>query len=850
VPGVALPLSGVRVLDLAAGDADGVGRLFADLGADVLKIEPPAGGSARKARPAVAGISVDFALHNANKRSAVLDPGEAADRRTFIDLVSGADIVVDSGTGGRAAAFGASCAQLARWYPHLVALSVSDFGATGPYASWRATDPVLYAMSTALSRSGPPTGMPVLPPDGIASATAVVQAAWAALAAYYHRLRCGRGDYIDFSRFESVLQALDPPFGSMGQAASGQRVSDAWRGRPTNQDVYPIFACRDGHVRICVLSARQWHGMRAWLGEPEEFTDPKYEMLGARFSASREIGASIARLFADQTRAELVAAGQSYGVPIAAVLTPSEALSSEHFRAVGAMTRTELAPGVHVSAPAGAFVVDGSRAGLRSPAPPPGAHQPAWLPGPRPAPGADRLGRRPFDGIRILDLGIIVAGGELGRLFADLGAEVIKVENPAYPDGLRQTRGGQPMSETFAWTHRNEYGLGLDLRRPGGADVFRRLVAGADAVFANFKPGTLGALGFSYDVLRSINPRIVLAESSAFGDRGPWSVRMGYGPLVRAGTGITRLWTSASSRDEPLGRRANGSDEPLGRRANGSDEPLGRRANGSDEPLGRRANGSDEPLGRRANGSDEPLGRRANGSAFLDAVTIFPDHVVARVTAIAALAALIRRERTGTGGQVHISQAEVAVNQLDSRYVTDAARQAGLPVDDENTHHRVYPCAGDDEWCVISLRDDDDRRVLAAAMGRPALSREELDAEIAAWTRGLDKATLTATLQRAGIAAGPMNRPVDVLDDAQVRHRRLYTDMVHPLFDLALPSETGPAPYLNIPRSELRPAPMAGEHTRDVCQKLLGLDTGEIDRLIADGALFVPSPPTAARRSP
>ena len=138
---------------------------------------------------------------------------------------------------------------------------------------------------------------------------------------------------------------------------------------------------------------------------------------------------------------------------------------------------------------------------------------------------------------------MIVAGGELGRLFADLGAEVIKIESATYPDGLRQTPPGQAMSRSWALTHRNEYGLGLDLRSHEGADIFSRLVAGADAVFANFKPGTLASLGFSYEKLRELNPRIVLAESSAFGATGPWSARMGYGPLVRATTGVTRLWT-------------------------------------------------------------------------------------------------------------------------------------------------------------------------------------------------------------------------------------------------------------------------------------------------------------------
>ena len=79
-----------------------------------------------------------------------------------------------------------------------------------------------------------------------------MQATWATLAAYYHRLRCGRGDYIDFSRFEAVVQALDPPFGTMGHGALAQGFN-TWRGRPRNQDVYPIFACKDGYVRTCVM---------------------------------------------------------------------------------------------------------------------------------------------------------------------------------------------------------------------------------------------------------------------------------------------------------------------------------------------------------------------------------------------------------------------------------------------------------------------------------------------------------------------------------------------------------------------------------------------------------------------
>jgi crotonobetainyl-CoA:carnitine CoA-transferase CaiB-like acyl-CoA transferase len=374
-------LASLRVLDLSGDDGDAVTRLLADLGADVLKVEPPGGSPARTRAPALCGVSLRFALHNANKRSTTLDPADADDRARLMELAAGADIVVDSGIPGQAASYGISCAELADRNRHLVALSITDFGATGPRSSWRATDPVFYALSGALSRSGPTTGTPVLPPDGIASATAAVQAAWAALVAYYNRLRCGTGDYIDFSRFDAVVMALDPVFGAHGQASAGIPGSNRWRGRPRNQDAYPIYPCKDGYVRICVMSARQWRGLRRWMGEPEEFQDPKYDVIAARFAAWPQIGGLIEELFAGQTMEELVSAGQAHGVPIAAVLSGAQILVSEHFQAVGAIADVELVPGVHTHVPAGYFTVDGRRTGLRAPALAAGSDEARWLAG-------------------------------------------------------------------------------------------------------------------------------------------------------------------------------------------------------------------------------------------------------------------------------------------------------------------------------------------------------------------------------------------------------------------------------------------------------------------------------------
>ena len=757
-------LAGLRVLDFSDGEADTVTRLLADLGADVLKIEPPGGTPTRGQLPTLSGVSIPFALHNANKRTVVLDPACETDRRAVIGLAGTADVVVETGL---LAGYGTSCADLADRFSHLVTMLVTDFGSTGPYASWHATDPVLYAMCTALSRSGPSAGTPVLPPDGIASATAAVQATWVLLAAYFNRLRCGVGDYIDFSRFDAVVMALDPPFGTQGQAATARNGGERWRGRPRNQDLYPIFRCSDGFVRICVMAPRQWHGLRAWLGEPEQFQDPRFDTLAARARAFDELGALIGEMFADRTRDELVAEGQRYGVPIAAVLTPSEALHSDHLGAVGALTDAELAPGVTARVPVGYWTVDGGRAGFRTAAPPVGADEPIWRTERYDPAPVGPVGALPLEGIRVVDLGIIVAGGELSRLFGDLGAEVVKVESAAYPDGLRQKRENQAIGDSFARAHRNHLGFGVDLRNPAGAQVFAALVTSADALFANFKPGTLPALGFSHQRLFELNPCLVIAESSAYGDRGPWSTRMGYGPLVRAATGVTSLWVS---------------EQP------------------------------------------NPAARHP----FYDATTIFPDHVVGRISAIGALAGLIRRRRSGAGARIHVSQAEAGINQLDTRFVMLAAGD-DAPVCHDDAAHLVLRCAGDDEWCVVSLLSAADRRAAAEVTG---------GAELTDWAGRHSPQEVAERLQAAGVAAGPMNRPDDVYDHPQLRWRKVLADMTHPLLEVPLPAETGPAPFRNIPASPQRPAPLPGADTRQVCLDALGMTAGQVEDLIATGVLF------------
>ena len=790
----AMPLAGMRVLDLTEGEAESCGRYLADLGARVIRVEPPGGSTGRR-------DPVAFALRNANKNSVVLDLDAADGRARLRHLAGLSDILLESFSHGAADAYGLAPDELLQAHPGLIIVSITAFGRTGPYRDFVATEPVLAAVGGVLSRSGLPGAGPLLPPAGLVGQTVAVHAAWAALVAYVKRLRTGAGEHVDVSAMEAVAHGFDPGFGTQGSAAAGRPESFP-RGRPDAANYYPVFPCADGHVRLCLLAKRQWHAMFSWLGEPADFADPRYDAIPARFEASDRLNPLIAELFAGTTRADLVAEGTKRGIPIAAVLTPAEVLAAGHFHEVGTLVDAEIADGLRARVPSGYVSVNGTRAGLRQRAPRTGEHA-GVLFEPRdeqPVLGLLGLagpGDRPLSGLRVLDLGVIVFGAELGRLFADQGADVIKVENTGFPDGLRQTRKGGGMNASFAWGHRNKRGLGLDLRSEDGARLFRELVRGADVVAANFKPGTLESLGLSYAELARINPRIIVSDSSAFGSRGQWSGSMGYGPLVRASCGVSALWR-------------------------------------------------------------DPQADEADPAAFCDGSTVYPDHIAGHVAAVAVLAAVIGRARSGRGAAVQTAQADVAVMHLGPVLAAESllpgsAPPAGGPVP-AHVPAGVFKCAGDDEWCVVDVRSDADWARLADVLGQPELAggdlataegrlcrRGEAEDLVARWTARHSPRQVMSALQAAGVPAGAMLRLPDLLTDPHLLARQSFRTMSHALLSRPVPANARIARFSSIADPPSRPAPVQGEHTRDICGTILGLAGAEIDRLASAGVLQPPA---------
>lgn len=787
----ALPLAGVRVLDLTNGKGELGTRLFADLGADVIRVETAGTDRSRSTGLVIDGVSLYHQVFNANKRSVELDLSVAEDRAEFLGrLVPSADICFTSLAPARQAEFGIEPAILLKHNPALVAVSFTDYGLTGPYRDWAGTEWTHLALGGILSRSGDPDREPLMPPLDMALQTASIQAVWSGLLAYWNRLETGVGDTVDVSVFESVVQGFDPGWGMAGSATGGVPASEGPRGRIDDGHKYPFFACADGAVRLTLLSPRQWRGMFAWLGSPERFADERWNSLAVRFKESHVLYPVIGEMLRSKTREQIVREAQDYGVAAASVLTPQEVARNEHFAARSVFTRQPLVGDRSVTVVDGLVEIDGSRAGYRVPAPEIGQDTDevlAALEARAPSPAPAVTGRRaPFEGLRVLDLGVIVAGGEAGRLFADLGAEVLKVENLMSPDGSRQSAVGSVMSPVFAWGNRNKLGFGLDLKDPRGHDLFLRLVACSDVVLTNFKPGTLDKLGIAYEQLKEVNPGIVVVESSAYGHTGPWAASPGYGPLVRSATGVTGLWRYPE---------------------------------------------------------DE--------ARFQDDTTIYPDHVAARVAVIAAVAKLVARRRTGTGGTVHLAQTEVVLGQHAHVYAAESLAPGSTVVHGNtgpgDAPRGVYRAAGDDEWLVVDVQGDEQWRRLAEVMGLDAsrfpdaasrvAHREEIDTQVSGWAGALPPEEGMERLQRAGVPAAKMMRITEFPDNPHLVARRTFRPAVHPLIDRPMPSENLPGLFTRVPDPELRPAPLLGQHTREVAARLLGLDDAALDDLFAAGVL-------------
>ena len=388
----------------------------------------------------------------------------------------------------------------------------------------------------------------------------------------------------------------------------------------------------------------------------------------------------------------------------------------------------------------------------------------------------------PLAGVRVLDFTWVVAGPVATRILADLGADVIKVERRNAMD-FGDRRGG--LSGTLM---RGKRSVVLDVNRPRGLELARRLAAVSDVVIDNFSARVMSNLGLDYDALRRLKPDVICVRMTGFGLTGPDRDHVSYGPTLQAITGYTLLMA---------------------------------------EPGG-------PPAGFGYSYSD-----LAGGN----------------LGALAVLAALWHRQRTGRGQLVDLAQLE-AVASLVGPTLLARALDGGTSVatgnasqEEPGAPHGVYPCAGRDRWLAISVFSDADWTRFAHALGDPEwagrfrtratrLERAaELDRHVAEWARSQVAEDAMALLQAAGVAAGIVANAEDLCArDPQLAARGHFVDVATP--EGGTVRIDGP-PFLlsETPARVGGPGPLLGEHTDEVLGELLGLGSEEIAELRAVGAV-------------
>ncbi len=542
-----LPLDGIRVLDLSGPVGAYGGRLLADAGADVVKVELPEGDELRRQGP-FAGRrrdperSLTFAYYHANKRGVVIDYRSAEAAGVLADLGANADVVLLTPP---VAGFDADAGELSWAAADTIVCAVTPFGLTGPYRSWRATHLTSCALGGVMYSQGPPEGPPVVVPGRQLYDHAGTHAAVAVLAALRARPTVG-GQFIDVSAHEVLGSYL-------GELHRYTNAAEITRRRDDYPGVGGVWPCRDGLIQFMALTDKHWAGFVRLLGSPPELNDPAWADTAARRQHAEEIMALVAPAIRAMSREEFVARGQELSVPCALVNTIGQFTTDPHPRSRGFFVRAPLAALGEFDVPGQPFVSGPPLlAQYRRPAPRLGEHDPAaiareWRSAPRPRTGPPR----PLSGIKVISFGMVIAGALCGTALAELGADVIKIESPTVPDTTRRLRQGESAvhepsgvetSPAFANFNRSVRSLALDMKQPESVDLVLRLASVADVVLENYGPDVLERWGIGYEKIAAVNPRIVMLSQTGFGHTGPRSHYLAYGATIFSFMGLTQIW--------------------------------------------------------------------------------------------------------------------------------------------------------------------------------------------------------------------------------------------------------------------------------------------------------------------
>jgi crotonobetainyl-CoA:carnitine CoA-transferase CaiB-like acyl-CoA transferase len=812
------PLAGVRVIDLATERAELTGRILADLGAEVIKVEPPGGARARFLPPFASGHEDDpdgslyWAAVALGKRSVVLDVGRDADRTRLRALLAGADILVESFDLGMMDSLGLSEDDLTALNPRLIHVSVTPYGLDGPVASCPATDLTIEAAGGLVGLQGDGDRPPV--PVGFPQASfhAGAQAAADAVIALCERERSGLGQRLDTSAQAAIVWTLMHATGFPPNLGDDPPGTSAYRADPP-PEVVPgvtlsnLWPCADGYVYGTIaLGEIGGATMHALMGRLEEdgALPPELRGIDWRFwlrdvqtgaldaATARAAVEAVAAFFRRSIKRDLHALALERGLLLAPIATAADLLSDQQLAARDYWQQVDgrTHPGVFAR-----LSRTPVRLGRRAPSL--GEDQAILDAAPRttvqsaPRPAAASRPRA-FDGLKVADFAWVGVGPITSKALADHGATVVHVETSTRPDILRLVppfKDGVPgidRAQFMANFNSSKLGLALNLADEQGRKLARRLIDWADVVVESFTPGTMARWGMDYATLSKDRPDLIMLSTCLRGQTGPERTYGGFGGQGAALAGLHGItgWPDRA-----------------------------------------------------------PAGTWG----------AYTDFIAPRYAVAALASALYHRARTGEGQYIDESQIEAAIHFMEPLVLDYTVNgRVAPPAGHDSLYacpHGVYCTAGTERYVAIAVQTAEQWRALCRlapleAFAKPPFdhlakrqaARPAIDAALAAWTRDQEPFDLARRLKEAGVPASVVMRPSDLYRDAQLLHRGFFVTLDH--------AEMGPTPYDGaVTRFSATPgdprfaAPTLGQHTHAILPDLLGLTDDDIVTYAAAGVL-------------
>ena len=399
-----------------------------------------------------------------------------------------------------------------------------------------------------------------------------------------------------------------------------------------------------------------------------------------------------------------------------------------------------------------------------------------------------------LEGLKVVDFSWVFTGPIVTKYLGDHGAEIVKIESAARPDTTRVFTPfkdgvlGMNRSGVFANYNSSKYSININLREPRGLEVAKNLVKRADIVLETFGPGVMTKLKLDYDELKKVKKDVIMLSMSMVGQYGPHSQQPSFGQVLQATNGFVQL------------------------------------------------------LGWPDRPPSLP-------------VAAYTDFIAPWYVLIALLSALDYRRRTGKGQYIDLAMLEASVHPA-SPVVMDYTVNKNIQDRMGNrcpgaAPHGVYPCKGNERYIAIGVFSDEEWQALCKVMGKPAWAKsarfatllprtenqDELDEQIAKWTKKFTPEELMTNLQKAGVAAGIVQTGQDLVDnDLQLRHRDHFQVLHHAEMENHI-SERPPFRLSKTPAEPQRPFPSFGEHTEFVCKEMLGMGDEEFADLIGAGVL-------------